>query len=100
MMKMTGLILNEVDIFYIIIVITLTELIMRITPKTLDRGRFGMPISLLLGITLLLGTGLYLQENLVTCLLKGIILGGLASGIGYDGIKTILAHVYKKNGGI
>ena len=78
----------------------LTECIMRVTPKSFDKKRFAFPISVGLGIIILVATGLANgNTSVVTMVLNGIIAGAAASG-GFDGIKTIQAHVNGKGGGV
>lgn len=73
-----------------------TECVMRFTPKSLDRKRFGLPISIVSGIvTSIVWSLIYSDIPVGQAIIRGLFVAGTASGA-FDTIKTIGVHAKGK----
>lgn len=80
--------IREVDGIYVAVITMLTEVVLRMFPK-INRSRYGLAVSLVVGILLCVLDGYEAGFTIIQSILRGVIIAGLASGL-FDGAKTMI----------
>jgi hypothetical protein len=92
-----GISLTPVTAAYILIIGFLTEAIMKVTPASFDKNRFGQLISIGVAMVISVVDGIATHLGASVVIIRGFIFAFLSNG-GYDLVKSIVANV-KPGGG-
>ena len=88
-------ILDQYIFLYAVVTVAITELLIRKTPKSISRRRFGAVFSIALGFLVAGIHGVVLEYNTARILWRGLLTVAF-SNFAYDQLKTIAGEIFKK----